>query len=148
VSSETTSLGPETVQLMQTGAYTVCPLTCAICNAYLGWEFARAHEESEAWKVGHSVLESTCVQEQAPRDALDDELRGTEREGRPSLTLVPPRSPLGDVLSFVTTVPRRPKTSPQAVWRKTVVKLNANGLLGHHHHSRASRVESKWFIDT
>ncbi|KAI0311520.1 hypothetical protein OF83DRAFT_1046919, partial [Amylostereum chailletii] len=61
---ETTSAGPPTVQLMQTGAYTVRALTCTCCNAYLGWEIARASEESEAWKEGHAVLELQCVGEQ------------------------------------------------------------------------------------
>ncbi|KIM40115.1 hypothetical protein M413DRAFT_446269 [Hebeloma cylindrosporum] len=45
------------VQLMATGAHTMQEITCATCSTYLGWKIVRAHEASESWKDGHSLLE-------------------------------------------------------------------------------------------
>ncbi|KAH9485380.1 Protein yippee-like [Psilocybe cubensis] len=45
------------VQLMATGAHTMQEITCANCSFYLGWKIVRAHESSESWKDGHSLLE-------------------------------------------------------------------------------------------
>jgi len=45
------------VQLMATGAHTMQEITCAACSTYLGWKIVRAHEVSESWKDGHSLLE-------------------------------------------------------------------------------------------
>ncbi|PPQ67298.1 hypothetical protein CVT25_005882 [Psilocybe cyanescens] len=45
------------VQLMATGAHTMQEITCANCSFYLGWKIIRAHESSESWKDGHSLLE-------------------------------------------------------------------------------------------
>ena len=45
------------VQLMATGAHTMQEITCGTCSAYLGWKIVRAHESSETWKEGYSLLE-------------------------------------------------------------------------------------------
>ena len=42
---------------MATGAHTMQEITCATCSTYLGWKIVRAHEASESWKDGHSLLE-------------------------------------------------------------------------------------------
>ncbi|KAF9462406.1 hypothetical protein BDZ94DRAFT_1261292 [Collybia nuda] len=45
------------VQLMATGAHTMQEITCSTCSQYLGWKILRAHEHSEKWKEGNSLLE-------------------------------------------------------------------------------------------
>lgn len=45
------------VQLMATGAHTMQEITCSSCSVYLGWKILRAHERSEKWKEGTSLLE-------------------------------------------------------------------------------------------
>jgi hypothetical protein len=42
---------------MATGAHTMQEITCATCSTYLGWKIVHAHEPSESWKDGHSLLE-------------------------------------------------------------------------------------------
>lgn len=42
---------------MATGAHTMQEITCGTCSTYLGWKIVRAHESSETWKEGHSLLE-------------------------------------------------------------------------------------------
>ncbi|KAH9930460.1 uncharacterized protein BXZ73DRAFT_47596 [Epithele typhae] len=59
------SLDPPSIQLMDSGAYTIQEFICKTCDAYLGWKFARAHDSPERWKEGHFVLELDLV---APLD--------------------------------------------------------------------------------
>jgi hypothetical protein len=42
---------------MATGAHTMQEITCGTCCEYLGWKIIRAHEKSESWKDGNSLLE-------------------------------------------------------------------------------------------
>lgn len=42
---------------MATGAHTLQEITCGTCSTYLGWKIVRAHESSETWKEGYSLLE-------------------------------------------------------------------------------------------
>lgn len=32
-------------------------ISCSVCSQYLGWKIVRAHERSEKWKEGNSLLE-------------------------------------------------------------------------------------------
>ncbi|KAF5322553.1 hypothetical protein D9619_001776 [Psilocybe cf. subviscida] len=50
------------VQLMVTGAHTMQEITCATCTTYLGWKIVRAHESTETWKEGQSLLELENLQ--------------------------------------------------------------------------------------
>ncbi|KAF5386111.1 hypothetical protein D9615_002252 [Tricholomella constricta] len=50
-------LSSPAVQLMATGAHTMQEITCSSCSSYLGWKIVRAHESSEKWKEGKSLLE-------------------------------------------------------------------------------------------
>lgn len=144
VDSQATTLGPTSVQLMQTGAYTVRALTCTTCHAYLGFTFVRAHEKSEEWKADHSVLEAASVREEP------DPLSASAHLPLPSLEPVRPMTPasaetdMSDMPEEMTTAqarPRRPLPSPHAhassVWRKTVVKLSSASRLAGSRHSRS-----------
>jgi len=58
---------------MATGAHTMQEITCATCSTYLGWKIVRAHEASESWKDGHSLLELENLHLQTdPHDILND----------------------------------------------------------------------------
>jgi len=141
VSDVTTARGPTTVQLMQTGAYTVRALTCAECRAYLGWVFTRAHEDTEAWKVDHAVLESSCVIEIGslmitPGDDSDD-------EGTPSAAAAAPAPSPSPVPGFedpaLAPGHRRAHSSSHISWRKTLIKLGSATRLSGSASARASR---------
>lgn len=49
------------VQLMASGAHRMSELTCARCQAYIGWHILRAHDRSEKWKEGTYLLELECL---------------------------------------------------------------------------------------
>lgn len=57
VDSYNVNLAKPGVQLMATGAHTMQEITCATCSTYVGWKIVRAHESSETWKEGYSLLE-------------------------------------------------------------------------------------------
>ncbi|KAI0747200.1 hypothetical protein C8Q80DRAFT_1106202 [Daedaleopsis nitida] len=55
------TLDPPSILLMDSGAYTIAEFICTACDAYLGWQFVRAHDGPERWKEGLYILELDFV---------------------------------------------------------------------------------------
>ncbi|GBF97180.1 hypothetical protein Rsub_10041 [Raphidocelis subcapitata] len=55
------ALGPEEERLMTTGAHVVRDVTCSRCLKALGWRYERAHEPSQRYKEGKTILERVNV---------------------------------------------------------------------------------------
>jgi hypothetical protein len=53
--------GPPQHRMLLTGLHTVSDLRCAGCHSTVGWHYVAAHEPSEAYKVGMSVLEKAWL---------------------------------------------------------------------------------------
>ncbi|KAL1544770.1 protein yippee-like [Salvia divinorum] len=51
------TLGEKEERLMMTGAHTVADIYCVQCCSILGWKYEMAHEKSQKYKEGKSVLE-------------------------------------------------------------------------------------------
>ncbi|XP_042030674.1 protein yippee-like [Salvia splendens] len=51
------TLGEKEERLMITGAHTVADLYCVQCGSIVGWKYEMAHEKSQKYKEGKSVLE-------------------------------------------------------------------------------------------
>ncbi|KAG6395385.1 hypothetical protein SASPL_146028 [Salvia splendens] len=51
------TLGEKEERLMMTGAHTVADLYCVQCGSIVGWKYEMAHEKSQKYKEGKSVLE-------------------------------------------------------------------------------------------
>ncbi|KAL4737389.1 yippee zinc-binding/DNA-binding /Mis18, centromere assembly-domain-containing protein [Aspergillus similis] len=44
-----------------TGAHTVCDMECVFCGSILGWKYLNAEEQSQKYKVGKFILETSKV---------------------------------------------------------------------------------------
>ncbi|KAI5670507.1 hypothetical protein M9H77_10871 [Catharanthus roseus] len=49
--------GPKEERLMMTGMHTVADIFCVRCGSNVGWKYETAHEKSQKYKEGKSVLE-------------------------------------------------------------------------------------------
>ncbi|XP_030540487.1 protein yippee-like [Rhodamnia argentea] len=51
------STGEREERMMMTGMHTVADIFCVVCGAIVGWKYETAHEKSQKYKEGKSVLE-------------------------------------------------------------------------------------------
>ncbi|XP_051138478.1 protein yippee-like [Andrographis paniculata] len=51
------TFGEKEERMMMTGAHTVADLFCVQCGSIVGWKYELAHEKSQKYKEGKSVLE-------------------------------------------------------------------------------------------
>ncbi|CAN8254500.1 unnamed protein product [Cochlearia groenlandica] len=51
------SIGRKEEKMMITGLHTVTDIFCVGCGSNVGWKYETAHEESQKYKEGKSVLE-------------------------------------------------------------------------------------------
>ncbi|CAN0909734.1 Protein yippee-like [Linum grandiflorum] len=51
------SMGEKEERLMMTGKHTVADIFCVGCGSIVGWKYETAHEKSQKYKEGKSVLE-------------------------------------------------------------------------------------------
>ncbi|CAN1748624.1 Protein yippee-like [Linum perenne] len=51
------STGEKEERLMMTGKHTVADIFCVGCGSIVGWKYETAHEKSQKYKEGKSVLE-------------------------------------------------------------------------------------------
>lgn len=51
-------LGRTETRLLVTGSHIVADITCAVCQARVGWKYVDAKEESQKYKVGKYILET------------------------------------------------------------------------------------------
>ncbi|KAH9702455.1 protein yippee-like [Citrus sinensis] len=51
------SVGEKEERLMMTGMHTVADIFCVGCGSIVGWKYETAHEKSQKYKEGKSVLE-------------------------------------------------------------------------------------------
>ncbi|CAO2825661.1 unnamed protein product [Amaranthus hypochondriacus] len=56
-----TTLGEIEDRLMMTGMHTVADIFCVGCGSIVGWHYESAHEKSQKYKEGKSVLERCKV---------------------------------------------------------------------------------------
>ncbi|KAG5557960.1 hypothetical protein RHGRI_008017 [Rhododendron griersonianum] len=49
-------------RMMMTGMHAVCDIFCVGCGSILGWKYETAHEKSQKYKEGKSVLERLVVE--------------------------------------------------------------------------------------
>lgn len=54
-------MGKSETRLLVTGSHVVADITCAICQARVGWKYVDAKEESQKYKVGKFILETQRV---------------------------------------------------------------------------------------
>ncbi|KAG2723890.1 hypothetical protein I3843_02G168200 [Carya illinoinensis] len=55
------SVGEKEERLMMTGMHTVADIFCVGCGSIVGWKYETAHEKSQKYKEGKSVLERYMV---------------------------------------------------------------------------------------
>ncbi|KAJ8443894.1 hypothetical protein Cgig2_032718 [Carnegiea gigantea] len=55
------TLGEKEDRMMMTGLHTVADIFCVGCGAIVGWKYETAHEKSQKYKEGKSVLERIKV---------------------------------------------------------------------------------------
>ncbi|XWS65860.1 hypothetical protein CRYUN_Cryun05aG0150100 [Craigia yunnanensis] len=55
------SAGEKEDRLMMTGLHTVVDIFCVGCGSIVGWKYETAHEKSQKYKEGKSVLERCKV---------------------------------------------------------------------------------------
>ncbi|XP_065871433.1 protein yippee-like [Euphorbia lathyris] len=55
------SVGVNEDRMMMTGLHTVADLFCVGCGSIVGWKYDHAHEKSQKYKEGKSVLERSKV---------------------------------------------------------------------------------------
>ncbi|KAK4436522.1 protein yippee-like [Sesamum alatum] len=51
------TLGEKEERLMMTGSHIVADIFCVRCGSIVGWKYETAHEKSQKYKEGKSVLE-------------------------------------------------------------------------------------------
>ncbi len=51
------SVGESEDRMMMTGVHTVADIFCVGCGSIVGWKYETAHEKSQKYKEGKSVLE-------------------------------------------------------------------------------------------
>ncbi|KAH7026428.1 yippee zinc-binding/DNA-binding /Mis18, centromere assembly-domain-containing protein, partial [Microdochium trichocladiopsis] len=51
-------IGKSETRLLVTGSHIVADITCAVCQARVGWKYVDAKEESQKYKVGKFILET------------------------------------------------------------------------------------------
>ncbi|PSS32541.1 Protein yippee-like [Actinidia chinensis var. chinensis] len=51
------TIGEEEERMMMTGLHTVADIFCVGCGSILGWKYEFAHEKSQKYKEGKTVLE-------------------------------------------------------------------------------------------
>ncbi|KAJ1333826.1 protein yippee-like 5 [Microdochium nivale] len=54
-------IGRSETRLLVTGSHVVADMTCAVCQARIGWKYVDAKEESQKYKVGKYILETQRV---------------------------------------------------------------------------------------
>ncbi|KNA17300.1 hypothetical protein SOVF_081200 [Spinacia oleracea] len=55
------TLGEKDNRVMMTGMHTVADIFCVGCGSIVGWKYETAHEKSQKYKEGKSVLERLKV---------------------------------------------------------------------------------------
>lgn len=56
-----THLGRREDRHLLTGIHTVCDLSCKGCGKTLGWYYCKAHEASQKYKEGKSIMEKASL---------------------------------------------------------------------------------------
>ncbi|KAI4385656.1 hypothetical protein MLD38_003652 [Melastoma candidum] len=51
------TVGTTEVRMMMTGLHTVADIFCVSCGSIVGWKYETAHDKSQKYKEGKSVLE-------------------------------------------------------------------------------------------
>ncbi|KXJ92055.1 yippee zinc-binding/DNA-binding /Mis18, centromere assembly-domain-containing protein [Microdochium bolleyi] len=54
-------IGKSETRLLVTGSHIVADITCAVCQARIGWKYVDAKEESQKYKVGKFILETKRI---------------------------------------------------------------------------------------
>ncbi|KAL7107645.1 hypothetical protein ABFS83_06G067400 [Erythranthe nasuta] len=55
------TLGDKEERMMMTGSHTVADIFCVKCGSMVGWKYETAHEKSQKYKEGKSVLERVKI---------------------------------------------------------------------------------------
>ncbi|ELR25490.1 Protein yippeelike 1, putative [Acanthamoeba castellanii str. Neff] len=53
--------GPKEDRILITGLHTVADVFCSDCQAYVGWKYEEAFEESQKYKEGKFILEKAKI---------------------------------------------------------------------------------------
>ncbi|GER50957.1 protein yippee-like [Striga asiatica] len=81
------TLGEKEERLMMTGSHIVADIFCVRCGSIVGWKYEVAHEKSQKYKEGKSVLERFKISgpDGSSYWASHEESNGVNNEGDPGI---------------------------------------------------------------